>query len=1112
MRQKIFLVPALLFSVYLSADPSLDAVNNFKKQTQKSGEMASGALYDLLALDLLQGKYQTDKSSTEGWAFEKYPTAEELAQGIRPRIRPTSVERNKNKSLVPIRYVRGIRPPGETRCIPTKEYRVTPEATCSAKGNNINCVKGKGLARGVECQPEGLQRGTSTFSLDGSAMGSLEENVPEDESQSAFIGVQDFKLVDIDPFANTEPPFGENQVTSVPVVILNYVSHPAVSGLVQALEVKAGNTRALIPLPPPEPPTCRLKLPQLVKAEDGVEVIVEATSVVTNANLNGESMSLNSEQITSEEFREIGKHRLTVDPRELKAVTQRPDSDTSVCILNVEGVVFGPMAAQPATCTGDVLVEFTSPKPPECVVELDPETQEPNKPVELLIRVKNTVTSAVLNNTTPLSFSPAPSANSIGIYSTIINKSGSEEENFNVVLDGPGGQSTCSKKLFPKEVLPPMCSLSAEPEQVKAGESATVTLTATGQAEGATIAGKVVQLSTETNGTATLVYKKSTPNPEQLTATVSSPGGQSTCSVNLGCAPSPAPTCSLVAKPSQVKPGQASDIQLSCIQPISSAQIMGTDVSVTKTWNPRANAFTWVGSTKYKKNGRGDEHILAVARGEGECGSKTQTKTVLRAAPPCRFANPEYSENLKIDVSKFNDYYDVYEKASFIQEIPQTYTETVGTGKNKKTVQKTRISTKTIPCACGQKVGTDKKGNVACVSGAQPSSTKLLWQQTQSYGSDHCTVVNRKEALTVNERKFAQGTVWDLNFQHKVKKIYTKIDKIKDEKIERAYDVVSNLSWSHVGNLQEKKTAYTSEAACTTECPTMEIDSKRAFSNGDLCLSSKVSEALRTTGTGRKAKTELDSDAICTSEAIVGTPVSAGWTGVTTKAVPGKFEVDVNELIPGTHRKSNNWYAVEKICKENHLCVVETTPAPTGNVSNQYFWVEVGPVDDENCSVTMIDTAITVRDKGCFIGDTKVRMANGTDKEVQDIRNNDYVWNPHYQMGVRVRKVAKGPERKPLYEVLIGSHRVKVTEDHPFLTGRGWLQTADLKKGDWLFGEGEGKVITQVRKLPFSEPVDVWNFELDTDDPLAHLVIANGIPTGDLVTQVEIKNKGKQVP
>lgn len=171
------------------------------------------------------------------------------------------------------------------------------------------------------------------------------------------------------------------------------------------------------------------------------------------------------------------------------------------------------------------------------------------------------------------------------------------------------------------------------------------------------------------------------------------------------------------------------------------------------------------------------------------------------------------------------------------------------------------------------------------------------------------------------------------------------------------------------------------------------------------------------------------------------------------------------------------------------------------------FWVAVD-AREPSCALRKV----AARTGGCFAPSTRLLMADGQEKPVSEISENDWVFNPHYQTGVRVRKVVKGPEKKALYEVVIGKSRLEVTEDHPFFTERGWLQTVELKAGDKLLGEGHGKMVVRVKPLAYRGPQEVWNFELDTDDPLAHVVVANGIPTGDLVTQLGLKKSKKSLP
>ncbi|NBV51157.1 hypothetical protein EBR78_08075, partial [bacterium] len=1067
---------------------------------------------DLIILDLVQGKLKNQDAKGPFWIIPRYPTPEQIAAGARPRLKINRAASPGQKALVPLRFVRGVKPPGKQDCVAMSQYRVQSDQACTLLGGVLSCGIGKVPAVGSECTPS-ESRGTSVLSLDESGLGSLEESLPDAEPQLAFIGSGHLDLMSNAPteintlFSSKEALFGDQFIASVPVKFNRYIPHQRFPLLVEKIEVQAGKIRAEIPIEPPAEPSCELVVSsKRIRSTDALEVTLQASSVVSSASVNGRFFSVNPEQSSNAGLRAIASQTFSaIDTKQLKRVVQPLTSDVAVGIFSVRGHVYGLRTDKTVDCGEvEVEVEFYNPRPPECTLSLSPDTQEPDEPVQVTVTAKNTVTSAVLNDAIGISFSPIPGPATIGTYSTVLRKSGDAEETYKVVLTGPGGSATCTRQLYPKTPLPPSCLLSANPSQIQSGQSTTLTLTTTNRVDTASIAGRVIGLSASRDGSGTMTYQKNTPNSELLEAVVSSRWGRSTCSTTLACAPSPGPRCSLTVSPVKVKPGESATVTLSCQDPVGSASIMGTPVALSGG----------SASIPFTKNGLGAENLEAIARGEGQCGTESRPSTMFYAIQPCRFANPDYKENLKVDVWKFNSYYDVFQNTSYNETIQKQVQgpnclvkRKNGTCKTRETITQNEIQT--TYCPCGQQVGT-VAGKTACVAGARSLTGPILWHDADDYvnaNAGTCMVVSRSQMLMSNEVKFKKGAQWEVMFQHKVNRVHDKIDKVNNSRTLSTFEVASNLDWFDEGGKTptQRSIRYLSEAACATSCPVLEIDSVDKYSSGDLCLSKEVEGVMRTTGVGRNRRTYLDEDAVCEAEAVIGKTMSHSG-GVTTKAVPGKYEESVKELSTG------RTFGVEKICKDNHLCVVERTPRASWNVSDTLLWVEVGPADDESCQVTMIDTAVSVRDKGCFAPATKVQMANGSQKEVQHIRENDYVFNPHYGTGVRVRKVVKGPEKKPLYAVILGSKQIEVTEDHPFFTQRGWVQTLDLKPGDQLFGKGQGQAITKVTRLPYKQPVDVWNFELDTEDPLAHVVVANGIPTGDLVTQLEIKKNKKPLP
>ena len=169
---------------------------------------------------------------------------------------------------------------------------------------------------------------------------------------------------------------------------------------------------------------------------------------------------------------------------------------------------------------------------------------------------------------------------------------------------------------------------------------------------------------------------------------------------------------------------------------------------------------------------------------------------------------------------------------------------------------------------------------------------------------------------------------------------------------------------------------------------------------------------------------------------------------------------------------------------------------------------QIGNKRDANCTIQKYH----LRTQGCFVGDTRVTLANGSEKRVADLSEADWVYNPLYQTPVRIKKIVKGPENRPLYEVKAGNRSVRVTEDHPFLTQIGWVRADQLRPNDLLMGEKQPQKVSRVIKVRNKKTTTVYNLELDTEVSEGHLILANGIPSGDLTTQVKLKKETKTLP
>ena len=111
----------------------------------------------------------------------------------------------------------------------------------------------------------------------------------------------------------------------------------------------------------------------------------------------------------------------------------------------------------------------------------------------------------------------------------------------------------------------------------------------------------------------------------------------------------------------------------------------------------------------------------------------------------------------------------------------------------------------------------------------------------------------------------------------------------------------------------------------------------------------------------------------------------------------------------------------------------------------------------------------------CFLAGTPVLLANGSYKNIEDIKVGEKVRcydikNQSMAVGT-VTKVFHHP-RASMYVILNGC--IKVTPNHAFLTVEGWKEVKDLKVGDKLVGGG---IIFSIE--PVYKAVPTYNLEVE---------------------------------
>lgn len=147
---------------------------------------------------------------------------------------------------------------------------------------------------------------------------------------------------------------------------------------------------------------------------------------------------------------------------------------------------------------------------------------------------------------------------------------------------------------------------------------------------------------------------------------------------------------------------------------------------------------------------------------------------------------------------------------------------------------------------------------------------------------------------------------------------------------------------------------------------------------------------------------------------------------------------------------------------------------------------------------------------GCFDENAKILMANGTLRTVRDLGEGEMVFNPILRRAVAVDRRIGGPETGFMYQIGLGKDTVLVTGNHPMPTNTGIKQAQQLTLADQLLGpDGRYHPISKFRKLPAKKGRRVFNLVINENstDPMAHMVLVDGVVAGDLWLQEKLEAK-----
>ena len=151
-----------------------------------------------------------------------------------------------------------------------------------------------------------------------------------------------------------------------------------------------------------------------------------------------------------------------------------------------------------------------------------------------------------------------------------------------------------------------------------------------------------------------------------------------------------------------------------------------------------------------------------------------------------------------------------------------------------------------------------------------------------------------------------------------------------------------------------------------------------------------------------------------------------------------------------------------------------------------------------------------LRTEGCFPPGVKITMADGSLRNIEDVRAGDLVRNGKTGAPVKVRQVIEGPEALPLLRFGFDGTTVTTSQAHPVLTAAGLKPANELKRGDTIFdARGNPHTLTILEMLPLEEGQRVINVSLDaaSSDTDERLIVSDGIITGDIELQALLKKQ-----
>ena len=168
------------------------------------------------------------------------------------------------------------------------------------------------------------------------------------------------------------------------------------------------------------------------------------------------------------------------------------------------------------------------------------------------------------------------------------------------------------------------------------------------------------------------------------------------------------------------------------------------------------------------------------------------------------------------------------------------------------------------------------------------------------------------------------------------------------------------------------------------------------------------------------------------------------------------------------------------------------------------LFIELRQADTDRCTPVPIDRLVL----GCFAENTRISVSSSETRSIAELKVGDKVLNPVTGELANIERITIGPEILPMIEIVTNDRKLRVTTEHPMLTSRGLLMAELVLEGDRIvYEDGSLHKVTSMASIIGDATTVVRNFSINaaSTDPNDHMVLADGIVTGDLYLQSQLK-------